>query len=83
MSDAALDNRLFELEISPWFTAREVAHQGELYMVVYRSLLVKDSDKLFGPVADRLREAKLVLSQEVEDDDMIFGRALWQMYLLR
>lgn len=70
----------FEVTNLPWFTAQEQVVQGQLHLTVYRSLLVKDDDKLYRPVADRLRHFKLIASDLVYDEDMMFGRAEWLLY---
>jgi|688.fasta_scaffold53078_3 hypothetical protein len=51
-------------------------------MIVYRSVLVEDTDVMFTDVADMLRAATLVVSDTVDDDNMMFGRAVWQLWEL-
>ncbi len=66
-----------------WFSAVEtVREQGGRYMIVYRSVLVEDTDVMFTDVADMLRAATLVVSDTVDDDNMMFGRAVWQLWEL-
>ena len=66
-----------------WFSAAEtVCEQGGRYMIVYRSVLVEDTDVMFTDVADMLRAATLVVSDTVDDDNMMFGRAVWQLWEL-
>jgi hypothetical protein len=68
---------------SPWFfTAAEVWLRGGRYMSVYRSVAVEDTDELFVDVADMLRSATLVVEDFNDDDDMMFGKARWQLWEL-
>lgn len=83
MTSAAEENELLEISEPPWLEAQEIWLRGEQYISVYRSLLVRDSDPIYGPVAGRLRGAKLIIRHTQADEDMMFGRAEWLLYKLK
>ncbi|MFC6009575.1 hypothetical protein [Nocardia lasii] len=51
---------------------------------VYRSPVVQDTDPLFQPVRDRVRDLGLVLaiSEEFEDSEWMFGKVIVEVYAL-
>lgn len=53
-------------------------------LTVYRSVLVEDEDEVMQPVRDVLssRSHRLLISEESDDESMMFGRALLTVYRL-
>ena len=82
MTEAASEDRLFALDNPPWVVANEVWLRGDRYISVYRSAWLKDTDALYAPVAGVLRGAELVAKDFNYDEDMMFGRAEWQLWRL-
>jgi hypothetical protein len=56
-----------------WLYAHTMAMAG---LVVYRSPLLRDTDKIYQPVAKFLREhpMRMVLRESIPDQSMMFGR---------
>lgn len=55
------------------------------YMLVYRSLYVKDTAPMYAPVSRLLLESErvdLLIRTVVEDDNMVFGRGEWMLVRL-
>lgn len=51
-----------------------VTREGD-EITVYRSVLVRDTDDLYQPVAELIDGAELAHRETVADENMIFGRA--------
>lgn len=81
-----LDDYDIHLEVSrpSWLFARTQKVLGKVGLFVYRSVMVRDDDPMYAPVAEFLAKcrAEIVRSSEVDNPNMMFGRAEWRFYLI-
>lgn len=62
-----------------WLTANTFSLAG---LIIYRSPLVKRSDRIFAPVARFIKQhdMRLVLNRVICDESMMFGKAELEIY---
>lgn len=75
---------LFSVEMPSWLYARTHRFLGLTGLIVYRSVAVRESDRIYRPVRQMLdtEPHRMLQKTSVQDKDMMFGEAELAMYAM-